>query len=120
MRTACISKDALPLPAKKEIFIGEYMNNYTKFLTDLANMDEVIKDKGKTLIMLSSLQNDDYGILILTLINGKQYLNYNKVSAALVNQELRWKHKESSNSISVKALTARGRSFNCKGKSDHA
>ena len=41
---------------KKEIFIDEHMNNYTKLLADLANVEEVIKDADKALILLSSLR----------------------------------------------------------------
>ena len=36
---------------KKEISIGNHMNNYTKFLADLTNMVEVIKDEDKALIL---------------------------------------------------------------------
>ena len=35
---------------KKGNSIGEHMNNYTKFLAYLANMDELIKDEDKALI----------------------------------------------------------------------
>jgi len=103
---------------KKGIFIGEHMNNYTKLPTDLANMNEVIKDENKALILLNSLLNDDYEIFVLTLINGKQSLSCNEVSVALVNNKLRQKDKKSSNSTSTEVLTVRGRSFNQKDKSD--
>jgi len=93
------------------------MNNYTKFLADLANIKEVIKDEDKPMILLSSLPDDEYETFILALINGKQPLSYNEVSTALVNHELRKKDKESFNSTSVKELTARGLGFNYgKGK----
>jgi len=94
------------------------MNNYTNLLADLANVDEVIKDEDKALILLSSLPDDDYKTFVLTLINGKQSLNYNEVSGALVKYELRRKNKESSNSTLAEALTAREKSFNRKGKGD--
>ena len=82
------------------------MNNYTKFLANLANVDEVIQDENKALIMLSSLQDDEYETFILTVINGKKSLSYNEVSIAFVNHELRRK-EESSSSTSAEALTAR-------------
>ena len=47
-------------------------DNYTKLLADLANVDEVIKDKDKALILLNSLLYDDYETCILKLMNGKQ------------------------------------------------
>ena len=45
---------------KKEISISEHMNNYTKLLVDLTNMDEVINDEDKALILLSSLPDEEY------------------------------------------------------------
>jgi len=52
------------------------------------------------------------------LINGKQSLNYNDVSATLINYEVRRKDKQSSyNSTSVGALIVRRRDSNRKGKS---
>jgi len=95
------------------------MNNYTKLLAELVNVDKVIKDEDKVLILLSFLPDDDYETFIFTLINGKQSLSYNEVSATLMNHELRLKDKESSSSTSAEILTARGRSSNRKGKGDH-
>jgi len=52
------------------------------------------------------------------LINGRQSLNYNNVSAALVNYKLRKKDKQSSySSTSAEALVIRGRGSNQRGKS---
>jgi len=42
---------------EKRILIDEHMNNFTKLLADLANMDAVIEDKA--LILLSSLPDGD-------------------------------------------------------------
>jgi len=70
-------------------------------------VDMVIYDEDKALILLSSLPEGDYETFVLTLINGKQSLNYNKISFALVNHELRKKNKELSNNTSVEALTVR-------------
>jgi len=47
------------------------MNNYMKLLTDLANVDEVIKDEDKALLLLSFLLDEEFETFILTLINGK-------------------------------------------------
>jgi len=47
------------------------MNNYTKLLAYLTNMDEVIKDEKNVLILSSSLLEDDYKTFVLTLINSK-------------------------------------------------
>ena len=103
---------------KKGISIDEHMINYTKLLTDLAEVDEVIKNEDKSLIMLSSFPDDDHETFVLTLINGNQSFSYNEVSAALVNHELRQKDNNSSNITSAEALTTRKRSSNHKGKDD--
>jgi len=67
------------------------MNNYTKLLTDLANMDVVIEEEDKVFI----LHNEGYETFALTLINGKHSLDYHDVSSSLVNHELRREDKES-------------------------
>ena len=97
---------------KKGIFIGEYMNNYMKLLSDLANMKEMIKDEHKTLILLNSFSDEEYKTFFLTLINGKKSLSYNEVSTALVNHKLRKKDKESSISTHAKVLATREIDFN--------
>ena len=83
------------------------MNNYIKLLADLANMKKVIKNEDKTLILFSSLPDEEFETFVLILINGKQFFNFNEVSTALVNHELRQKDNESSNSTSAEALAAR-------------
>ena len=101
---------------KKRLFIAEYMNVYTKLLTDLVNVDVDIEEEDKASILLNSLPDEEYGT-ILTLINGKQLLNYNNVSAAFINYEVRRKDKQSSSSsTSVEALVVRGRGSHQKGK----
>jgi len=40
---------------KKRVSIDEHMNNYTKLLIDLVNVDVKIEEKDKTLILLNSL-----------------------------------------------------------------
>jgi len=90
-----------------------HINNYTKFLPDLINLDVVIKDEDKALILLSSLPDERYETFMLTLINERTFLNYSEVSAALVDLELRRKNKECSTSdTSIEVLTARGSSSN--------
>jgi len=104
---------------KRRLSIDEHMNNYTKLLTDLVNMDVKIEKEDKALILLNSLPDEEYGTFTLTLINNRQTLNYSEVSAALVNYKIRSHDKlSSSESTSVDALVIRGRSFNRKGKDD--
>jgi len=61
---------------KRRLVIDDHMNNYTKLLAGLVNMDVVIKEEDKTLIFLNSLSDEEYETFILTLINGKKSLNY--------------------------------------------
>ena len=91
------------------------------FLADLVNVDVVIEEEDKALILLNSLSDEEYGTetFVLTLINGKQILNYTDVSAALVNYDVRRKDMQSSSkSTSAEVLTVRGKNFNQKSKSD--
>ena len=91
------------------------MNNYTKLLADLINVDVVIKEEDKTLIHLNSLLDEECETFILTLINGKQILNYSDVSTAFMNYEVRRKDKQSSSkSTTTEAMTAREMSSNHK------
>ena len=79
---------------KKEISIREHMNDYTKLLADLANVNMSIEEEDEALILLSSLPDEDYQTFVLALINGKQSLGYHEVSSTLVNHELRRKDKD--------------------------
>ena len=74
---------------KREISVDEHMNIYTNLLTDLLNVDVKIDENDKAVILLNSLPEEGYETFTLTLINGRKSLNYNEVSAALVNYEIR-------------------------------
>ena len=94
------------------------MNNYMKFLANLVNVDVAIEEKDKALILLILFLIEDYDTFVITLINGKQSIDYNEVSSTLANNELRRKDIESSNSTSTETLTVRGRSSYRKDKGD--
>jgi len=81
----------------KRVSISDHINIYMKLLADLANVNVVIEDEDKTLILLSSLHDEEYEIFVLTLINGRTSFSYIEVTIALVNLELRWKDKKSFN-----------------------
>ena len=97
---------------KKRIFIGDHMNNYTKLLADLTNMDEVIKGEDKALIFLSSLSDEKYETFVVSLINGKASLSYNDVSTALVSLEVRKDKEFSFSNTTAEVLSVRGISSN--------
>ena len=67
-----------------------------KLLADLINLDIVIEDEDKALILLSSHHDEGYETFVLTLINGRISLSCSEVTTALVNLELRRKNKECS------------------------
>ena len=100
---------------KNGISISDHINNSTKLLADLANLDVVIDDEDKTLILLSSLPDEGYETFVLTLINRRKSLSYNKVITALVSLDLRRKDNECSTSdTSVEVLASRGSSPNLR------
>ena len=97
---------------KRGISIDEYMNSYTKLLTDLINVDVKIDEEDKAVIILNSLPKEENKIY---LDQWKTIDNYNEVSAALVNYEVRRQNRlSSSESTTVETLSVRARSFNRK------
>jgi len=56
---------------KRGLAIDEHMNNYTKLLTNLVNVDVSIEEEEKVLILLNSLSDEEYKTFVLTLINNK-------------------------------------------------
>ena len=104
---------------KREISIDKHMNNCTKLLTNLVNMDVKIEEEDKAVILLNSLPDEEYETFTLTLINGKWTLIYSDLSTALVNYEVRRQDKlSSSEGTSAEALMERGRGSNRKGKGE--
>ena len=67
--------------------INEHLNRYTKLLTDLVNVDVQTNEEDKAVILLNSLRREEYETFTLTLINGRKFLNYSEVSAALISYE---------------------------------
>jgi len=100
---------------KRGVSISDHINTYLKLLADLANVDVVIDEKDKILVLLSSLPDGGYETFVLTLINEKTSLSYSEVKIALVNLELGRKDKKSLNGTSVEALTVRERILNQRG-----
>ena len=115
-----IEEEVLSLPVKKGLSINEYINNYTKLHIDLVNMDVKIDEEDKAVILLNFLPDEEYETFTLTLINGRQTINYSDVLAALVNYEVKRQNRlSSSESTSAEALVVRGRSSNRKGIGDY-
>ena len=110
MISLALEDETISFPIEEEISISDHNNNYTKLLTDLANVDVIIDYEDNALIMLSSLPYEGYETFVLILINRRTSLSYSEVTTALVNLGLRRKNKVSLNSISVEVLTVKGRS----------
>ena len=89
-----LEKKTLSFSVEEGVFINDHINIYMKLLADLTNMDVVIDDEDKALILLSSLPNERYETFELTLINGRTSLSYSEVTNVLVNLELKKKDKE--------------------------
>jgi len=83
---------------KRGLSIDEHMNNYTKLLIDLVNVDVKI-DEDKTIILLNSLPNEEFETFTLILINSRQTLKYSEVLAALTNYEVRRQDRLSSQGV---------------------
>jgi len=103
---------------KRRLSIDEQMNNYTKLLIDLSTWMWRSKNRIRRWFYWI-LFLKEYETFTLTLINGRQILNYSEVSIALVNYKVRRQDKlSSSGSTSAEALVIKGRSSNRKGKGD--
>ena len=87
-KSLAFEEEALSLPIEEGDLHWCHMNHYTKLLTDLANVDVMIEDEDKALLLLSSLSDEEYETFVLTLINGKTSFSYSEVTATLVNYQL--------------------------------
>jgi len=101
---------------KRGVSTSDHINTSMKLFAGLVNVNVVIEEEDKALILLSSLRDEGYETFVLTLINGIISLKYSEVTTALVNLELRRKDKESLSSTLVEALTVRGKSPNQRGE----
>ena len=74
---------------KKGSTVNEHINRFTKLLTDLINVDVVVEEEDKAVILLNSLPPEEYETFTMTFINGRQTLVYDEVSSALMSYETR-------------------------------
>ncbi|XP_020266969.1 uncharacterized protein LOC109842514 [Asparagus officinalis] len=58
------------------VSIREHVNNFTKLLSDMANVDIMVDDEDNAMLLLCSLSEDDYGTFVLTMINGRTIVSY--------------------------------------------
>ena len=104
---------------KRGLSTDVHMNSHTKLFADLVNVDVKFDEEDKAVILLNSLPGEEYETFTLTLINSRQSLNDNEVSAALVNYEVRRQEDCLLLGAQRKALAVRGVSSNRKGRGDH-
>ena len=89
------------------------MDDFNKIITDLLNLDVKIDDEDKTLLLLNSLP-ESYEFLVMTLLLGITDIDFEDVSNALINNEMRKEEKEAYQDSSSNVLTARGRTSTWK------
>ena len=75
---------------REGISLSKHLNDYSKILADLKNLDVEVGDEDKALLLLNSL-SDIYDHLITTLLYEKDEIKFDDVSNALTNNEY---HKE--------------------------
>ena len=74
---------------KKEVSIRKHVNNFTKLLSDMANVNIIVEDEDKAMLLFCSLPENDYGTFVLTMINGRTTVSYKEVTSISVNYELK-------------------------------
>ena len=91
---------------KKGISMVEHLDDFNKIITDLLNLDVISNDEDKALLLLNSLPK--------SLLHGIIDLEFEDVSNALMNNEMRKEEKEAYQDSSTNVLTARGRTSTWK------
>ena len=93
---------------KEGILMAEHLDDFNKIITDFLNLDVKIDDENKALLLLNSLP-ESYEFLVTILLHGITNIDFEDVSNALVNNEMRKKENETYQSSSSNVLTAHGR-----------
>ena len=70
--------------------INDHIILFNKLVADLLNLEKIVKDENKALLLLASLPNE-YDHLVTTLFHDKDNVTFNKVCNALNNIEIRKK-----------------------------
>lgn len=83
--------------------LSEHLNDFSKILADLRNLDASILDEDKALLLLNSLPST-YDHLSTTLLYGKEEIRYEDVCNALTNNEYRMRDKQTHQDTSDQAL----------------
>ena len=73
--------------------MAEHLDDFNKIITDLLNLDVKIDDEDKVLLLLNSLP-ESYEFLVTTLLYGIINIDFEDVSNALINNEMRKKERE--------------------------
>ena len=69
--------------------ISSHIDEFSKIIFDLLNLDETFKDECKAMLLIGFLP-DELDHLCITLIHGKEKLSFEEVCSALLNYEI-WK-----------------------------
>ncbi|KAI0523135.1 hypothetical protein KFK09_005525 [Dendrobium nobile] len=100
------------------ITIDEHLNDFTKLLANLLNLDKEDGDEDKTLLLLNSLP-DEYEKCMMMLIHGKEVMNYIEVIDAFLNHGFWHWDKKSTKMYSTEALISQQGRSEKKKKGDN-
>ena len=89
------------------------MENKLYLKKKLFRFDVKIDDEDKALLLLNFLP-ESYEFLVTTLLHGITNIDFEDVSNALINNEIRKKENETYQGFSSNVLTAHGRIFTWK------
>ena len=89
-----------------------HLEEFNELLVELENLEEIIKDEDKALILMNSLP-ESYEPFMTTWIYGRETIKYDEISSTLMNHEVRHLNRQEMNNS--EAVMVRGRSKEKKG-----
>ena len=93
---------------KDQVVIKNHLDEFNKLILDLENVNIVLENEDRALILLSSLL-DSYEHFVDTLLYGKQTLTLKDVKNALESKDLK-KMAEGNDQSNAEGLVAKGKS----------
>ena len=78
---------------KSGISISSHIDEFSKLIIALLNLDETFKDKRKAMLLIAYFL-DKLDHLCITLIHGKENLSFEEVCSMLLNYEIQKKDKK--------------------------
>ncbi|KAB2613130.1 retrotransposon protein [Pyrus ussuriensis x Pyrus communis] len=85
----------------------DHLEEFNKMIAELLNLEKKIKDEDKALILMNSLL-ESYESFVTTWIYGRETINFDEISSAVMNHEVRNLDRQERNNY--ESLMVRGRS----------